>query len=81
MSSVRLGTRSGTVTAFDDASGLGTIRTGDGADTNVGDGDVELPFHCIAIADGSRSIDVGVQVTFDVIAKLGRYEAADIRPV
>ena len=70
MSPVRFGARSGTVTAFDDASGLGTIASDD----------VQVPFHCIAIADGTRSIEVGTAVTFDLLAKLGRYEAADIRP-
>jgi len=70
MSAIRFGARSGVVTAFDDASGLGTIGTDD----------LEIPFHCIAIADGTRSIEVGTAVTFDLLAKLGRYEAADIRP-
>ncbi len=41
---------------------------------------VDYPFHCIEIADGSRSIDVGADVSFDVLAKLGRWEAANIRP-
>ena len=59
----------GTVTAFDKEVGLGEI-TGD-------DGRV-VPFHCIAIADGSRNIPVGVEVEFDLMAKLGRYEAADV---
>ena len=34
-----------------------------------------MPFHCIVIADGSRDIDVGTEVEFDLISKLGRYEA------
>jgi cold shock CspA family protein len=76
MSTVRLGARTGTVTSFDDASGLGTISVSD-----IEAGDIAVPFHCITIADGSRSIEVGAVVTFDVIAKLGRYEAADIRPL
>ena len=33
------------------------------------------PFHCIAIADGSRTIAVGTAVKFDLLPKLGRYEA------
>ena len=61
----------GTVAAFDDESGLGTI---DGVDGNT------YAFHCIEIADGSRSIGVGADVRFDVLAKLGRWEAANIRP-
>jgi cold shock CspA family protein len=63
--------RSGRVTAFDDASGLGQV-TGD-------DGTVH-PFHCVDIADGTRTIEVGAQVHFVVVGKLGRYEAATITP-
>jgi hypothetical protein len=61
----------GTVTAFDQQVGLGEVT-----DT-VG---TVWPFHCIAIADGSRTIDVGTAVTFASLPKLGRYEATDIRP-
>lgn len=71
MSTVTFGLRRGTVAAFDEASGLGTIAADD----------VEIPFHCISIADGSRTIDVGASVEFELLAKLGRYEAAEIRPV
>jgi cold shock CspA family protein len=52
----------------------------------VGLGDVTrddgwvLMFHCIAIADGSRDIEVGTDVEFDVICKLGRYEADHLTP-
>ncbi len=59
----------GTVTAFDSAVGLGTIA---GPDGDVG-------FHCIEIADGTRDIAVGTEVTFDLLPKLGRWEAASIR--
>jgi len=62
--------RRGTVTAFDEQSGLGTIAGVDGG---------THPFHCIEIADGSRSIAVGVDVSYDLLAKLGRWEAANIR--
>jgi len=61
--------RRGTVRRFDAARGLGTI---------VGDDGRAYDFHCVEIADGSRHIDVDVDVEFEVIAKLGRYEAADI---
>ena len=61
--------RTGIVTAFDTAVGLGTIES---------DGATHL-FHCIEIADGSRDIAVGTSVSFDLLAKFGRYEAADIR--
>ena len=62
--------RQGTVTSFDESAGLGTITGADG---------VDHPFHCIEIADGSRSIQVGVEVGFDLLAKFGRWEAANIR--
>ena len=61
----------GSVTEFDDALGLGVITSDDG--TSFG-------FHCVSIADGSRTIEVGVRVSFGVLLKLGRREAADIRP-
>jgi len=60
----------GTVTGFNAQRGLGTVTTRDG---------VTYEFHCIEISDGTRDIDVGVAVTFDLLAKLGRYEAANIR--
>ena len=63
--------REGVVESFDVDRGLGSIRGDDGA---------EHPFHCVEIADGSREIEVGAQVHFDVLAKLGRHEAANIRP-
>ncbi|MDQ1397150.1 MAG: cold shock protein [Acidimicrobiaceae bacterium] len=62
----------GTVVEFDEAKGFGAVRTDDG---------VELFFHCTQIAGGSRTIDPGTSVTFDVVAgHLGRYEAEAIRP-
>lgn len=61
----------GTVTAFDEHVGLGTVTADDGAD---------YLFHCVEIADGSRTIPVGTPVTFERLAKLGRYEAAGLRP-
>ena len=62
--------RNGTVSAFDGSVGLGVVTSSDG---------VDYPFHCIEIADGTRSIPVGADVTFDVLAKLGRWEAANVR--
>jgi cold shock CspA family protein len=59
----------GTVTAFDSQVGLGEITADDGR---------LVPFHCIAIADGSRDVPVGAKVEFDLLAKLGRYEATHI---
>jgi cold shock CspA family protein len=64
--------RTGHVTDFDDPRGLGTVLSEDGR---------RYGFHCTAIADGTRRIDVGVPVTF-VLAPghLGRLEARDIMP-
>ena len=59
----------GTVTAFDEHVGLGEITS---------DGEV-IAFQCIGIADGTRRIDVGAAVTFELLPKLGRYEATAIR--
>jgi CspA family cold shock protein len=64
-------TRRGVVAAFDEQSGLGVVATHEG---------IEHPFHCIEIADGSRTIDLGSEVSFDLLAKFGRWEAANIRP-
>jgi len=61
----------GVVTAFEPDVGLGTVTD---------DAGTEYPFHCIEIADGSREIAVGTAVGFDVIPKLGRWEAARLRP-
>ena len=64
-----MSTHAGTVVAFDREAGLGTVRD---------DAGHEWPFHCIEISDGTRDIEVGTAVTFGTIAKLGRYEAAQV---
>ena len=61
----------GVVAAFDVHVGLGEIV--------ADDGDV-ITFQCIGIADGTRTIDVGTAVTFELLPKLGRYEATTITP-
>ncbi len=75
MGTAAMGTRarvSGTVVAFDEAKGYGTVRGDDGR---------ELFFHCTAIADGTRTIEEGAAVTYGVVAgHLGRWEATDLRP-
>lgn len=63
--------RTGEVSSFDAQVGLGEVRAADGT---------VYPFHCIAIADGTRAIEIGAAVTFELLAKMGRYEATDIRP-
>ena len=62
----------GTVRSFDETGGLGEIA---GVDGSI------RPFHCVEIADGSRHIDIGVEVDYRLVPKLGRWEAADIRRV
>ena len=62
----------GVVTAFDDAAGLGTITADDGT---------PYPFHCTAIADGTRTIAVDTAVEFEPRpARHGCYEASAITP-
>lgn len=63
---------SGTVTAFNDAHGLGEIT--DSAS-------VVWPFHCVSIADGSRTVDVGQSVKFRTGFRVVRPEAVSIRSV
>lgn len=67
MAIASLGTQLGSVSEFDDFRGLGTI---------AGDDGTSYRFHCTGVADGSRTIDVGAAVRFDVIAgRLGQWEA------
>ena len=58
----------GVVTSFDPEVGLGEVAV---------DG-VTLPFHCIAIADGSRNIEVGAEVTVSSTRRFGRVEASRV---
>lgn len=65
--------RVGEVQAFDEHRGLGTVVDGLGG---------AWPFHCTAIADGSRTIAAGTRVAFrSVPGHLGRMEAADVQPL
>lgn len=62
----------GRVVEFDDHKGYGYVEAEDGR---------RLFFHCTAIADGTRTIAIGVDVAFDVVAgHLGRWEAAGLTP-
>jgi cold shock CspA family protein len=64
--------RIGTVTEFDDPRGIGVVTD---------DAGTEFPFHCTAIADGTRQIAVGTSVRFvGRPGRLGRWEATDIAP-
>ena len=63
----------GTVERFDDDAGLGAVVTPDGT---------TYPFHCTAVADGTRTIAPGTEVTFAVVAgRSGRWEASGLRPL
>lgn len=56
---------------FDEQRGLGTVRS-----PRHG----LLSFHCASIADGTRTIEVGVPVAFRLVAgELGRFEARDVQ--
>ena len=69
---VPLGAQQGSVVEFDDPRGLGTVRSDEG---------VEYPFHCTAVADGTRTIEVGTRVCFLVVPwHQGRYEAVALSP-
>ncbi len=64
--------RTGVVASFDDPRGIGVVRGDDG---------VDYPFHCSAISDGTRQIEEGAAVRFDVVAgRQGQWEAAGIAP-
>lgn len=61
----------GTVASFDDRAGWGILRTGDSR---------ELFFHCTQIADGTRTIPVGVAVEAECRPiGVGQWEAAGVR--
>jgi cold shock CspA family protein len=63
----------GTVTAFDDARGRGSVTGADG---------LVYEFHATRIADGTRRIAVGAAVEVDVVpAVLGRWEASAVTRV
>lgn len=60
----------GRVVSFDAAVGLGEIESTTGE---------RHGFHCIEIADGTRDIAVDAEVSFDLLFKFGRAEAANIQ--
>jgi CspA family cold shock protein len=62
----------GTVREFDDMKGLGVITTADGR---------AFPFHCIEIADGTRTIEAGQVVTFRPLPRFGAFQAGAIDKV
>ena len=63
---------SGRVAAFDDHVGRGEIEARGG---------LRFPFHCTAIADGSRTIAPDTAVKFRLVpGPLGALEATAIKP-
>lgn len=62
----------GTVTRFDEAKGLGTVR---------GDDAVDYLFHVVEIADGTRTIDLGQRVGFQPLPRFGRFQAGRVHKV
>ena len=61
----------GTVVRFDEQIGLGEVDDGQG----------RYLFHCTRIVDGTRTIQVGTEVSFVLVpTHLGRWEASDLRP-
>ena len=63
--------REGTVSSFDAPRGLGVVTDDEGHD---------YPFHCTAIVDGTRTIDPGTRVHFEIAPGLGRWEATALEP-
>jgi cold shock CspA family protein len=62
--------RWGVVSEFDEPRGLGAVRD---------EGGHAYRFHCTAISDGSRSIEVGARVSFVVRpGHLGLLEAREL---
>ena len=57
-------------TEFDGHHGTGVVTDESGT---------AYPFHCTAIVDGSREIDPGTRVRFEIAVGLGRWEAAALQ--
>jgi cold shock CspA family protein len=61
----------GLVSAFDEHRGIGEVADHEGR---------TVPFHCTAIADGTRAIEVGAEVEFRLVTgPIGIEEAAELR--
>jgi cold shock CspA family protein len=59
----------GTVREFDETKGRGVIQTRDGR---------AFLFHCIEIADGTRTIASGQAVAFHPLARFGAFQAGAV---
>ncbi len=67
---MRRGPRRGTVVSFEDERGVGTVEEEDGA---------TFFFHCTALTDGSRQVEVGQPILFVVRpGHGGRLEAREL---
>jgi cold shock CspA family protein len=63
----------GVVATFDPVAGYGTVVAPDGS---------EWWFHCTAIADGSRRVDVGAPGVFSLVpGRAGRWEATGLAKI
>ena len=66
-------TFTGSVSSFDADAGLGSVAVDDGR---------SWQFHCTSIADGTRQIATGTELSFVVAAGgPGTWEAYDVRPI
>lgn len=76
--------RRGIVTGFDVHTGLGVVtldpvaNAGDGAIDDASGASEVVGFHCVAIVDGTRSIEVGAPVDVIVGVRLGERRATSI---
>lgn len=60
----------GVVATFDDHAGFGAVRDVQGS---------EWSFHCVAIADGTRTVDIGAPVVYRLVpGGRGQWEATDL---
>jgi cold shock CspA family protein len=64
----------GRIVEFDEHRGIGWIEPQGATE------EAPVMFHCIEIADGSRSIAQGAEVIYRVRLKLGRREAFAVTP-
>jgi CspA family cold shock protein len=62
----------GVVVAFDDGIGRGLLRGEDG---------IEYGFHCLDIADGSRTIGIDTPVRARLAPRLGRWEVTEVAAI
>ncbi len=60
----------GFVAEFDEAAGLGVVESTDRT---------RYLFHCVELADDSRSVEPLQRVEFEVVLRFGVYEARHIR--